>query len=75
MTESDKEMDRFDAVDNEGQRYTIVELQRSYSDEVSATYCSAARKSIVSRMTLSKSSRQEKFSEKSANETSAHYAS
>jgi hypothetical protein len=29
MTESDKETNRFDAVDNEGERYTVVELQRS----------------------------------------------
>ena len=30
MTESDKETDRFSAVDNEGERYTVVELlQRS----------------------------------------------
>jgi hypothetical protein len=29
MTESDKEMDRFDAVDNQGERYIVVELQRS----------------------------------------------
>jgi hypothetical protein len=29
MTESDKETNRFDAVDNEGEKYIIVELQRS----------------------------------------------
>jgi len=29
MTESDKETNRFDAVDNEGERYAVVELQRS----------------------------------------------
>ncbi len=29
MTESDKETNRFGAVDNEGERYIIVELQRS----------------------------------------------
>lgn len=28
MTTSDKETNRFDAVDNEGQRYSVVELQR-----------------------------------------------
>jgi hypothetical protein len=29
MTESSKETNRFGAVDNEGERYTVVELQRS----------------------------------------------
>jgi len=29
MTESDKETNRFDAVDKEGERYTVVELQGS----------------------------------------------
>jgi hypothetical protein len=45
MTASDKATDRFGAVDNEGERYTVVELlQRSIFRRVKRRRCSGFRR-------------------------------